>query len=184
MARMVRMARSSTFIPGPDKRFNYADDFVADVHVKKNTVKLLAFLCVIGALIYLAVPFTNIGANAAETTIPTPAPAIPSYFSRDGFLFPDSSTVRLTTSEIRELRDVAAANAETYRDLLRYAVNEIYARHGYRFESGLRFDAFYSQFEWYRALPKQSTVSWSEFNDVESYNLGLLLAEEEKNGYR
>lgn len=178
------MAKFSTFELDSDNRINYADHTVINVSIKKNILKLLVFLCLLGLLVYWVLPDANTEASTIETISQPTVLLAPPYFSHDGFLFSDSSTVRLSTSEIRGLRDVAAANGESYRNLLRYAVNEIYARHGYRFEAGLKFDKFYSQFEWYRVLPKQSTVAWAEFNEVERYNLGLLLAEEEKNGYR
>lgn len=182
------MGRLSKWKQDAEGNIYNTDYFVLDVSTKHISVIVVASVALVCLVLLFAMPSSQIAPDSdAVTTLPSvsvPSQNIPSYFSYDGFLFPYSSTTRLSTSEIRDLRNVAAANNESYRNLLRYAMNEIYARHGYQFDSGRRFDTFYSQFEWYRSLPKQTTVSWAEFNETERYNLGLILAEEEKNGYR
>ena len=159
-----------------------------NISVKRISVIVVASIALVCLIWHFAMPSPQIiSGNDAVTTPPsfsTSPQNIPSFFSYDGFIFPYSSSTRLTRSEILDLQDVAEVNGESYRNLLRFAANEIYARHGYQFDSSGRFDTFYSQFEWYRSLVKQTIVEWAEFNETERYNLGLILAEEEKNGYR
>jgi hypothetical protein len=94
---------------------------------------------------------------------PTPAPA-PAPASPDGQILPDSSSRDLTPGEIAGL---TAAQ-------LRIARNEIYARHGYIFESPDLRDHF-AAFSWYH--PSRTTVA---FSPVETRNIARLKAAESR----
>lgn len=89
-------------------------------------------------------------------------------FHPDGFVFPDSSSRYLTES------DLAYYNKE----ILGYARNEIFARHGNIFETP-RYRDWYSQFSWYNNLPKKVDVGYADFNDYEIANVELIKQLEE-----
>lgn len=89
--------------------------------------------------------------------------------NESGEIFPDSATVILDDGEINTLSD----------ENLRYAINEIYARHGYIFkDSGLQ--AHYSQFSWYQPTIDSSSFSMDIFNTTEKSNLEKLQAERDR----
>lgn len=104
-------------------------------------------------------------------------------FSSDGFVFPESSTQYITSDDLDNLAMISVESDYTYQELLRFSVNEIYARHGYQFIPGGSFDVFYSQYQWYTESIKVD-VTWDLFNDYEQHNLNLLLNEESRNGFR
>lgn len=60
-----------------------------------------------------------------------------------------------------------------FRKILRSAINEIYARHGYIFGKNTENEKYYQKFQWYKDTQKHS-VCWDEFNDTEKKNLRLL----------
>ena len=84
----------------------------------------------------------------------------------DQYIFPNSSTTKLTKAEIRAID----------KALLPYARNEIYARHGYSFTKS-NFKAYFADKSWYSA----GGFSTKDLNDVEWYNMELI-AWVEKNG--
>lgn len=78
------------------------------------------------------------------------------------YLIPDSNSRKLTREELWEW------NYES----LGYILNEIFARHGYVFKSGERYDNYFSTMPWYKPDP-----NWrknSPLNSVEWYNEGLV----------
>ena len=83
----------------------------------------------------------------------------------EGYVFPDSDFRYLTDEDIKCLDE----------DTTRYAINEIYARHGYIF-SKAKYKKYYSQFDWYEpTYKKQSTVE-KKFNAYEKTNMENLNA--------
>ncbi|MCR5212959.1 MAG: YARHG domain-containing protein [Eubacterium sp.] len=83
--------------------------------------------------------------------------------SGDGMIIPDSSTRLLTEAEVKALN----------KQEVQTAINEIYARHGYKFKDE-NILAYFQQFDWYEPLyTSQEDVS-PYFNDVEVSNLALL----------
>ena len=80
------------------------------------------------------------------------------------YLIPDSNTRRLTEEEIWKWD----------RESLAYLWNEIFARHGYVFISGGKFDLWFSAMPWYTAnknadnqkycYPKVSQLEWDDVN--------------------
>ncbi len=84
----------------------------------------------------------------------------------EGQIFPDSSSRSLTESEIRALTD----------EELRYAINEVYARHGYIFkDSGLL--NYYKQFPWYDPSIPNTDFKQTMFNDTEYQNVQMMQKE-------
>ena len=101
-------------------------------------------------------------------------------FTEDGFVFENSSLEYLNQKDIESLRDMADGSEYTFSELLRFTVNEIYARHGYNFVKKEYAD-FYNNYTWYISLDKVKSVEWEEFNDYEQKNLTLILNYENMN---
>ena len=102
-----------------------------------------------------------------------------SPFNKDGQIFPDSNRRYLSEEEILLLKD---REDYSFSELLRYSVNEIYARAGFSFGSS-EWNNYYDQFEWYRTTEKKD-VRYETMNKYEQYNLDLLVRIEEEYGYR
>lgn len=92
-----------------------------------------------------------------------------------GFLFPDSDKRILTEADILSLSDVEGYDEA---ELLRYAVNEIYARHHYSFSSEM-FASFFRGYCWYDGYLSAEDAC-ALFNSIEQQNLAFLLKAEEK----
>ena len=75
-------------------------------------------------------------------------------------------------TRMRELSDEEAQSLTPAQ--LQYALNEIYARHGYRFVASKVRQQFRS-FAWYKPVEGQSQVaSWQKFSALEKHNAQLL----------
>ena len=92
----------------------------------------------------------------------------PVYYSSD-FIFPQSSTEYLSQSQVSSLSDYQ----------LGIARNEIYARHGYIFKLD-RFKSYFESQSWY--VPRYSDASSISLNEIETYNVALIKAEEDSRG--
>ena len=68
------------------------------------------------------------------------------------YIIPDSSTRALTYSELWDY---------SY-DTLLYAFNEIFARHGYKFETGSKCWNWFTQMPWYSPNPEENSKSHSK----------------------
>lgn len=99
---------------------------------------------------------------------------------RNGFIFDDSSKRVLSEAEVLKFKDNQKME---FRKILRSAINEIYARHGYIFGKNTENEKYYQKFQWYKDTQKHS-VCWDEFNDTEKKNLRLLISIEIRYGYR
>ena len=84
----------------------------------------------------------------------------------EGIIFPNSSEEIISESDIDALSD----------EELRYAINELYARHGYIFKDN-ELLSYYSQFDWYEEKVKPGDFSTSLFNDVERKNVETMQKE-------
>ncbi len=91
-------------------------------------------------------------------------PAAAQAIGADQYIFPNSSTTKLTKSEIRAID----------KALWPYARNEIYARHGYKFTKET-FKTYFGSKTWYKA----GGFSTKDLNDVEWYNMNLIAWMEE-----
>ena len=86
------------------------------------------------------------------------------------YIIPDSNTRQLTREEVWRYQ----------YDTLLYAFNEIYARHGYKFETGSRCYNWFIQMPWY--VPNQSESSknhhesFSQCSAIENYNRDLIVS--------
>ena len=82
------------------------------------------------------------------------------------YLIPDSNTRRLSESELWQWD----------YESLGYILNEIFARHGYVFEAGGRYDAYFSSMPWYtpNADSDNSRACYPRMNEIEWYNERLV----------
>ena len=84
------------------------------------------------------------------------------------WIIPDSNTRKLTREELWEYQ----------YDTLKYAFNEVYARHGYKFETGSPCYMWFTQMPWY--IPNESEnsknhhESYSQCSSIENYNVDLI----------
>lgn len=86
-----------------------------------------------------------------------------------GFIFPGSNLELIDQREINALSDKE----------LTYAINEIYARHGYIFQSD-ELREYYEQFSWYVGEIPSAEFSIDCFNQTEMQNWTLLVGERDK----
>jgi len=99
-----------------------------------------------------------------EEPIETPnAIAAAGENSSNGQLFPDSSSRYLTTADCAGL---SANDAQM-------AINEIYARHGYIFQTA-SIQQYFEQFDWYNGTTSNMNAVTASFNSYESANVNLL----------
>lgn len=84
----------------------------------------------------------------------------------EGIIFPNSSDELIDESDISILSD----------EELRYAINELYAKHGYIFKDD-QLKAYYEKYEWYDPSVKPDDFSVDLFNDVEKENIEAMQKE-------
>lgn len=101
-----------------------------------------------------------------------------SSFFTNGQVFPDSASVKISQEDLNSLRE-KSDNDLAYRILIRYSVNEIYARHGYPFDESGLFFPHYNEYAWYDRNP-YNDVTDNDLTDVEVYNKNLLVEEERR----
>lgn len=94
----------------------------------------------------------------------------PDYvFDASDFVFPESSYRKLTRSEVAaKLSSMSGSTVSG--SFAQDAINEIYARNGYIFNTP-SIRAYYESKPWYYKDPSFTT---SDFSDVERYNIDLL----------
>lgn len=103
-----------------------------------------------------------------------------SVFDSDGFIFADSDSRYLTDLEVHALKEMEGYE---FQDLLGFARNEIYARHGYPFNEAGKYYPYYMQYSWYRDISHQ-TVTEDDLNTYEKENIKLIVQIETEYGYR
>ena len=99
---------------------------------------------------------SNISEKMESPAAATPEPEATADASKNNgdYIFPDSDSRKLKKSEVKKLS----------KKELRYARNELYARHGYIFEDEELKDYFESK-SWYTP-----SVAGEDFNDEEYFN--------------
>ena len=87
-------------------------------------------------------------------------------FAERAYLIPDSDTRKLTTTELWEWD----------YESLGYILNEIFARHGYNFIPGQKYDYYFSCMPWYtpNANPNNQRACYSKLTSVEWANEHLV----------
>lgn len=101
-----------------------------------------------------------------------------SSFSYCGMVFPDSNERYLTDRDIDSLNEIAGY---TERELLRYAINELYARHNYLFQTK-KYADHYNKYGFDGYYDAETAVA--HFNEYERANLLFLCNIEKARGYR
>ena len=89
------------------------------------------------------------------------------------YIIPDSDTKRLSDSDLQDL---------TEQELL-YARNEIYARHGRRFQDTSIQEYFESK-GWYNGTIDPEDFQDNMLNDIERANAQFILTYEKSKGYQ
>ncbi len=84
------------------------------------------------------------------------------------YIIPDSDKRELTWDELLEYQ----------YDTLKYAFNEIYARHGYKFETGSPCYNWFIQMPWYTPNASENSQNhhecYSQCSKIENYNVDLI----------
>ncbi len=84
------------------------------------------------------------------------------------YIIPDSNTRQLTEEELWGYQ----------YDTLKYAFNEIYARHGYKFETGSPCYMWFTRMPWYTPNASESSTNhheaYSQCSKIENYNVDLI----------
>lgn len=91
----------------------------------------------------------------------------------EDYILPNSDTKKLTTSDLEGLT----------QSELKIARNEIYARHGRKFDDD-ELQAYFDSKSWYTGTIEPDDFSESMLNDVEIYNRDFIVAYETEKGYR
>ena len=89
-----------------------------------------------------------------------------SVVGEEGIIFPDSSEKVIDSTEIESLSD----------EELRYAINELYAKHGYIFKDD-ELKAYYEKYDWYDPSVESDDFSMDILNDVEKENIEAMQKE-------
>lgn len=103
-----------------------------------------------------------------------------SPFDSNGFIFPNSDSHRISEEKLYELKNV---DGYDFEELLGFARNEIYARHGFKFKADGKYYAHYSQYKWYRKMD-HGDVADSDLNMNEIENINLIVSIETREGFR
>ena len=85
-----------------------------------------------------------------------------------GIIFANSSETIISAEEIKALTD----------EQLRYAINEIYARHGYIFKDNALLE-YYKKFDWYKPEIASDAFTMEMLNETERTNVEAMQAERE-----
>ena len=93
--------------------------------------------------------------------------------AEEEWIFPDSNTVLLTKS------DLEALSAEECK----IARNEIYARHGRKFNDAF-LQSYFESCEWYQGTVEADSFNEQELNETELANRNLIAAYEAEKGYK
>lgn len=97
---------------------------------------------------------------------------VPSEYKINGFIFYDSDKRYLTESELDQLTEAE----------VRIALNEIYARRGYKFTKGADMIQHFNNCSWYHGTEEDMQKVAAEFNEYEKKNVDLLVNYECKHG--
>ena len=94
----------------------------------------------------------------------------------DGKVFPNSSSEQISIDYLHELEELYGE--KVYRQILRVGVNEIYAKHRYKFKKNI-WASYFSSYNWYEP-DENAFVSYESFNPTELQNAILLGKEEDR----
>lgn len=141
-------------------------------------VGIVIFLLILGVVVWFssasrtlqpAVSNDNNFEQTEDIPAPEEMPEDEPLYQDSGFVFPNSNTELIDRRELENLSD---------RDLT-YAINELYARHGYIFRNQ-QMREYFEQFTWYCGDVPSDEFSTECFNQIESDNWSLLVSERDK----
>ena len=113
---------------------------------------------------------SNVNNESKSSSVVIVKETIPvSVYYSNSYIFPQSSTIRLTRAQVQSLSNYQ----------LGIARNEIYARHGYIFKLDT-FRRYFESQDWY--VPRYSNQNSITLSSIENYNVGLIKAEEDRRG--
>ncbi|MGX5489597.1 TcaA 3rd/4th domain-containing protein [Bacillus cereus] len=101
--------------------------------------------------------------SAEKTVVYNVTPPPTTGYVYNGFIFPDSDIRKLTSTDLTYLS----------KEQLKIARNEIYARHGYIFQTK-DMQAYFAKQSWYRENPYFK----GKLTDIETYNIELIKSRE------
>lgn len=90
---------------------------------------------------------------------------VPEDYTIKGFIFHDSDKRYLTEAELDKLTEAE----------VRIALNEIYARRGYIFQTAEDMKAHFSNLDWYHGSEQDMNKVAAEFNEYEKKNVDMLV---------
>ena len=156
----------------------YEITLVRDVTSVKRVGVTIPWPVIILLVLLLVIAIAAGCAQAADSApskmaIASSGSSLASQLESSGLVFPHSDTIYLTDDDLTQLRQM---NTYSYAKMLRYAVNEIYARHNYQFRES-EYTLFYGRFDWYCGYLSAEEAA-AQLNDVERYNLHFLLGAE------
>lgn len=148
------------------------------IHIPWGVIILFLIILIVVALwVFLSASHSPVKQTTMEDSEDSHLSAISNLterFKASGIVFSNSDTVKLTQEDFDNLRYI---EGYSYGEMLRFAINEIYARRGYSFQTE-KFVQFYHRYGFDGHLSAEETTT--HFNDVEWYNLDLLLKAERK----
>ena len=93
-----------------------------------------------------------------------------SDYSGEDYIFPDSSDMEISKSDIENLSN----------EDLRIAINEIYARHGYTFPNNEEMRNYFQGQDWYEADSDMDDQKKVKMSKTEKKNLDKMVSERQK----
>lgn len=147
---------------------------------KSFLIMLILTGCIGGSVMITNKGEVNEENKKVSSEIIVPEQSYSQMIDANGFVFADSNKRYLSEEEIYNLKFY---KEHTYQELLRYSINEIYARNGYIFEEGSEYWEYYNSYSWYRELTKKD-VAYEMMNKYERANIDLLVNTEMENGFR
>lgn len=112
------------------------------------------------------------GASGAETP-----ETIKKHIDNHEFIVPESDTRVLTQNEIAVLVSAGYYKDET---VVQWAINEIYAKNGFKFSKSQTFIDYYSYYSWYGNNSLSDQEAKAKMNEISFKNLQLLIDAREK----
>ena len=134
-----------------------------------------------GSRVYVKENSTKESSESLETNLTKEAEALPNddlidiesnttlEDSNNEYILPDVRDRYLTESDLIHLN----------KDMLRLARNEVYARHGRKFETE-DLKLYFNAQSWYQGVLSQEKFDDSVLNEYEKYNLDLIKSVEKK----
>lgn len=91
----------------------------------------------------------------------------------DSYIYKDSDSSTMTDGDVELARSNLMDTLPDGKTIEQMIVNEIYARHGYRFKNS-EIQAFFEEKSWYRGKTGDMDAVYAELNDFEKKNIEFL----------